>query len=62
MSQEQQTLADVQAVIDALPPEHKAEVLKFAGIFRNAIREQGPLAQMAFALVGAELAAEDEEA
>jgi len=64
MTAEQQTLADVKAEIDALPVEQRAIALKYAGIFRATITEQGPqegaLAMMGFALVGAELAAQAE--
>lgn len=56
MNEHEQTLCDVRAEVDRLSTEERAAVLKFAGVFRQSIVDGGPMALMAFALVGAELA------
>ena len=59
MTTEQQTLAGVRAEIDALPIEQRDNVLKYADVLRAFLIAQGPLAVMAVALIGAEMAAEE---
>ena len=59
MTAEQQVVVDIRAEIDALSPDQRANVYKYAGILRQVINDHGALAMMVFALVGAELAASD---
>lgn len=59
MTTEQQTLADVRKAIDELPASQREEVQNHAIWFRDTIAAEGPMAMLAFALVGAEMAAEE---
>lgn len=56
MNEHEQTLCDVRAEVDRLPTEERATVIKIAGVFRQSIVDGGPMALMAFALIGAEMA------
>lgn len=58
MNAEQETLKEIQTIIDALPPMQSNRVLVIARLFRSITRDNEE-ARIAFALVGAELAAEE---
>lgn len=58
MTDEEERLHLLRGIIAGMPEEDQTRVNAIAGIFRNAFRDDGDHAEMAFALVGAELAAQ----
>jgi hypothetical protein len=58
MNEEEQTLLSLRGMIAGLSEEDQIRVKAIAATFRNALEAGGPYAQMAFALVGAEQAAQ----
>lgn len=59
MTEEQQTLEAIKAEIRKLSSANELEVLKIADAFRQAIKSTDGLGMLAFALVGAEMAARE---
>lgn len=57
MTEEQQTVEIIRMAIKALPEDDQIRIKCIAGTFRNILKNE-PLAGMAFALVGAEAAAQ----
>lgn len=57
MTEEQVTLLVIKGTISELPPVAQAQVNECAERLRMLLDEYGPVGQMSFALVGAELAA-----
>lgn len=57
MTQEEATLAEIKKHIAALPSDERIQVEVIARTVRNIVQHGGSHAALAFALVGAEMAA-----
>lgn len=56
MTPEKMALFEIRDVIEQLPQQDQAKIQEFAALFRNLLKDEC-YATMAFALVGAEMAA-----